>query len=278
MATDEGIWSSDDADENWRRLSAPRPGLAVWSLARHPNDLNTILAGYEPCAIYRSSDDGMTWSMLPVNTTFPAISTHPDIPKRVISIAIDPTNTEQIYASVEVGGLLRSLNGGQSWENVIDGIYLDEGFVDVHSVIISAKYSGLLTIATRFGTFRSDDRGGHWRDLRAPRLRPAGSYCRVLRYAPGDSETIYLAAGSDFDGDRSALCISRDNGANWQMAEPGVWLKTPIFGLAVGPNYPDHVFFSSKIGQIVYSLDRGKSWAVNPLPHGAGHVFSLAVG
>jgi hypothetical protein len=62
------------------------------------------------------------------------------------------------------------------------------------------------------------------------------------------------------------------------MAEPDVWLKTPIFGLAVDANNPNHVFYSSKIGQLVYSRDRGKTWAVNPLPAGAGHVFSLAAG
>jgi photosystem II stability/assembly factor-like uncharacterized protein len=278
VATDDGLWRSDAAGETWRRLDAPKPEHAIWSLARHPSDLDTIFAGYEPCAIYRSTDDGMTWSKLPVIATFPAVSMHPDIPKRVISIAIDPTDTKQIYASVEVGGLLRSLDGGQSWENVIDGIYSDEGFVDVHSVIVNSQHSGQLTIATRFGTFRSDDRGTHWRDLKAPRMRPAGSYCRVLRYAPGDDATIYLAAANDFDGDRGALFITHDNGESWQMAEPGVWLKTPIFGLAVDPNNPNNVFFSSKIGQLVYSRDRGRTWAVNPLPHGAGHVFALAAG
>ena len=70
----------------------------------------------------------------------------------------------------------------------------------------------------------------------------------MLRYAPGDGNTLYLAAANDFDGDRGALFISRDNGASWQKTEPGVWLKTPLFGLAVDPNHPDNVFYSSKIG------------------------------
>jgi len=173
---------------------------------------------------------------------------------------------------------LRSLDGGASWRNVIDGIYIDEGFVDIHSVVVNPAHAGQLTIATRFGVFRSDDRGEHWRSLEAPLIRPVGSYCRVLRYAPGDANTLYLAAANDFDGDRGALFISRDDGRSWRQAEPGVALRTPIFGLAVDPNNPDSVFFSSKIGQLVYSRDRGKTWAVNPLPPGAGHVFSLAAG
>ncbi len=178
-----------------------------------------------------------------------------------------------MYASIEVGGLLRSLDGGATWRNIIDGIYIDEGFVDIHSVVVNPDREGQLTIATRFGAFRSDDRGVHWRNLEAPLMRPVGSYCRVLRYAPNDGNALYLAAANDFDGDRGALFISEDNGGSWLKAEPGVSLKTPIFGLAVDPNNPDNVFYSSKIGQLVYSRDRGKSWAVNPLPAGAGTFF-----
>jgi photosystem II stability/assembly factor-like uncharacterized protein len=274
----DGVWRSDDAGESWRRLGASKPGLGVWSLADHPREPATLFAGYEPCAIHRSTDDGATWSKLDVDLAFPAVSAHPDIPKRVISIAVDPCNPQEIYASIEVGGLVRSLDGGATWQNVIDGIYIDEGFVDIHSVVVNPVQAGQLTIATRFGVFRSDDKGAHWRNLEAPLLRPAGSYCRVLRYAPNDGNTLYLAAANDFDGDRGALFMSSDNGASWLKAEPDVVLRTPIFGLAVDPNTPDSVFFSSKIGQLVYSRDRGKTWAVNPLPPGAGHVFSLAVG
>ena len=278
IGTHDGVWRSDDAGEGWRRLSAPKPELAVWSLAFHPKEPDILFAGYEPCAIYRSVNDGETWSRLVVDVTFPAVSANPDIPKRVISIAVDPGNPREMYASIEVGGLLQSVDGGESWRNIIDGLYLDEGFVDIHSVVVNPLHCRQLTIATRFGVFRSDDGGAHWRSLEAPLMRPVGSYCRVLRYAPNDANTLYLAAANDFDGDRGALFISHDNGASWRKAEASVALKTPIFGLAVDPNNPENVFYSSKIGQLVYSRDRGKTWAVNPLPAGAGHVFSLAAG
>jgi len=278
IGTDHGIWRSDDAGDSWRQLSAPKPELAVWSLGRHPHDPYTIFAGYEPCAIYRSRDDGSTWEKLPVNVTFPAVSDHRHIPKRIISIAVDPASPDEIYASLEVGGLLRSIDGGRSWVNLIDGLYIDEGSVDIHSVVVNPKHLGQLTVATRFGTFRSVDRGLHWHDLKAPLLRPIGSYCRVLAYAPGDAETLYLAAGNDFDGDRGALFVSRDDGATWKQADLGIPLKTTIFGLAVNSYRPDHVFCSSKIGQVLHSYDRGRHWRVNPLPHSVGHVFALAVG
>ena len=216
VGTHDGIWRSDDAGDSWRRLDAPKPGLGVWSLASHPAEPHTLFAGYEPCGIHRSTDGGKTWTALPVHVRYPAVSDRPEIPKRVISIAVDPSNPREIYASLEVGGLLRSLDGGASWENVIDGLYLDEGFVDIHAVVVNPKIPGQLTIATRFGVFRSDDRGAHWRDLKAPLLRPIGSYCRRLCYAPNDGNTLYLGAANDFDGDRGALFITRDNGSSWE--------------------------------------------------------------
>jgi len=278
VGTHDGIWRSDDRGMSWRSLSARAPGLGVWSLTRHPSLPDTIFAGYEPCAVLRSDNDGEPWQELDLRPSYPAVSDNPDIPKRVISIAVDPSNTDDIYASVEVGGLLRSPDSGQTWKNIIDGLYIDEGFVDVHSVMVNPKRPGQLTIATRFGTFRSDDRGDHWRDLKAPLMRPIGSYCRCLRYAPGDGDTLYLGAANDFDGDRGALFISRDNGVSWQKADPGTLLKTPIFGLAVDPNRPDNVMYSTKIGQLIYSTDKGRNFSSNPLPHGSGHVFALAAG
>lgn len=278
IGTEDGLWRSEDFGDTWRRLNAPKPELAVWSLARHPHDPDIIFAGYEPCAIYRSTNDGSTWQKLAINATFPAVSNHVHIPKRIISIVVDPASPDEIYASIEVGGLLRSVDDGRSWVNLIDGLYIDEGFVDIHSVVVNPKFSGELTVATRFGTFRSVDRGQHWHDLKAPLLRPIGSYCRRLAYAPGSPDTLYLAAGNDFDGDKGAFFVSRDNGIAWEEAEVGVPLKTTIFGLAVNPNQPNHVFCSSKIGQVLRSDDCGRHWKVNPLPPAVGHVFALAAG
>ena len=87
------------AESNVTLPSGARP-RDVWRTLRAEH---RELAGYEPCAIFRTTDDGATWQKLPVNVTFPAVSDHPDVPKRVISIAVDPANPSEIYASLEVG-------------------------------------------------------------------------------------------------------------------------------------------------------------------------------
>ena len=279
IGTQDGVWRSEDCGDTWRRLSAPSPGLAVWSLSRHPHHSETIFAGYEPCAIVRSVDDGASWETLPVEATFPDITMRPEpMPKRVLGVAVDPTEPEAIYACLEIGGLLRSLDCGRTWTNVVDGLYVNEDSVDLHSVVVSPTHAGAVTVASRIGAFRSADRGGHWRDLAVPSLRPRGTYCRKLVYAPASPETLYLAAGNDFDGDRGALFVSDDDAASWRMLDLGAPLKTTVFAVAVDPNLPDHVFCTTKIGQVFRSTDRGKHWRMNALPAGVGHVFALAAG
>jgi photosystem II stability/assembly factor-like uncharacterized protein len=279
IGTQTGVWRSDDAGDTWRNLGAPKPGLAVWSLTIHPRDNNTIFAGYEPCSICLSRDDGATWEKLPLEVTFPEITLCPaPLPKRVLSVAVDPTNPNEIYAGIEIGGLLRSVDGGRSWECVTEGLYPNEDAVDVHSVVVNPSRAGEISLATRIGLFRSVDRGRHWRNLHVPLLRPRGTYCRSLVYAPDDPDTLYLAAGNDFDGDMGALFVSHDGGSRWEFVDLGTSLKTTVFALAVTPTQPECVFCTTKIGQVFASTDRGRHWEVHSLPAGVGHIFALGVG
>jgi photosystem II stability/assembly factor-like uncharacterized protein len=89
--TQDGVYRSADHGGHWERLSAPKPGLAVWSLQFHPRDPDVIFAGYEPYAIYRSDNGGKSWDRLPMDVTFPDVTVRPVVsPKRILGIAIDP--------------------------------------------------------------------------------------------------------------------------------------------------------------------------------------------
>jgi photosystem II stability/assembly factor-like uncharacterized protein len=277
IGTQSGISRSDDQGDTWHRLPAPSPGLAVWSLARHPLEADIIFAGYEPSQIYRSDNDGETWVKLPLCNSFPDITTGNEMPKRITAMAIDRANSREMYASLEIGGLLRTQDGGRHWDAAIDGLYVVEDAVDLHSVVVSPAHPGRITITTRVGTFRSDDRGDHWRKLSVPPLREKGSYCRAITYAPDLPETLYLGAGNDFDGDKGALFTSNDDGATWRAADLPGPLKSTVFAIAVNPRLPNHLHCATKNGGVFSSEDSGKSWRYVPLPRGAGHIFSLAL-
>jgi photosystem II stability/assembly factor-like uncharacterized protein len=277
IGTQSGIFRSDDGGDTWRRLAAPAPALAVWSLTRDPVNPDVIFAGYEPCDIHRSEDNGESWKRLPVVGSYPDVTAAPDMPKRVTAIAVDRANPRELYASLEIGGLLRSLDAGQHWAAAIDGLYVVEDAVDLHAVVVSPAAAGRLTVTTRVGVFRSDDHGEHWRKLPVPALREKGSYCRAIAYAPDRPETLYLGAGNDFDGDKGALFVSDDEGATWRAADLLGPLKSTVFAIAVNARLPEQVHCASKNGGVFSSIDRGRSWRYAPLPRGAGHVFSLAL-
>lgn len=278
IGTQIGIFASNDAGESWHQAAAPKPGLAVWSLVRHPLDSDCVLAGYEPPLIARSNDDGESWSGHEVSAGFPDVTAGQEMPKRITGIAVDAAKPQHMYASLEIGGLLKSTDGGNLWHAAIDGLYVVEDSVDLHGVVVSPARSGRVTVTTRVGTFRSDDGGSHWRKLPVPALREKGSYCRAITYAPGRPETLYLGAGNDFDGDRGALFISEDDGSSWVSIELPGPVKSTIFAIATSSRFPRGICCASKNGGVFVSENGGSSWSYAPLPRGAGHVFSLAIG
>lgn len=279
VGTQEGLYRSNDHGEHWARLSAPAPGLAVWSLAVHPHDPDVMLAGYEPCAIARTADGGATWQLLAVEVTFPDVTLGPDPqPKRVTGIAIDPSYPDELYASVEVGGLLRSLDSGATWECVTEGLYVVDDPVDLHGVMVTRGRPRVVDVIGRIGMFRSPDGGAHWRHVALPPLTPRGTYCRTLRAAPDDPDTLYIAAGTDFAGDEGALFASEDNGTTWRQLDLGATPRSTLFAFDIDPQRPEHLYCASSRGEVFVSRNRGASWVANPLPAGATQVYALAVG
>ena len=119
-----------------------------------------MYAGYEPCAIYRSENAVETWRRTNTDSVvFPHITTYlPPAGKRVLEITADPSNPLDVYAAIEVGGLLASRDGGDYWESIIDGPYVQNNTLDLHGVQVSPASPGVVYIVCQVGTFRSRDR------------------------------------------------------------------------------------------------------------------------
>jgi hypothetical protein len=108
IGTQIAIFRSDNHGDTWPRLTAPAPELAAWSLARHPTARDIIYAGYAPPAAFRSNNDGETGEKLPVSASSPDVTAGSEMPKRITAIAVRAANSHEIYASLEIGGLLGS--------------------------------------------------------------------------------------------------------------------------------------------------------------------------
>jgi Sortilin, neurotensin receptor 3, len=275
----DGVYRSDDQGDHWTPLPAPAPGTAVWSVGLHPRDPEVLLAGYEPAALHRSANGGLSWQPLHLDATFPDVTVRPQPrPKRITGIAVDPNCPGELYCSVEVGGLLRSLDDGKTWEGVTDGLYTTDDAVDLHGVAVCPAHPGSIYVVGRIGMFHSPDRGRHWQHVPVPAMTTRGTYCRGLRVAPDDPDTLYVGAGTAFEGTEGALFKSRDRGRTWTRLDLGATPRSTVFAIAIDARRPDHVGCVAKGGELWRSRDRGATWQAHPLPSGATQVYALALG
>ncbi|ETX07939.1 MAG: hypothetical protein ETSY2_08255 [Candidatus Entotheonella gemina] len=287
--TQAGVYRSDDQGEHWEALEAPRAGQDVWSLTFHPQNPDILYAGYEPCAIYRSEDSGAHWQCMHTDDViFPHITTvMPPLCKRVIGIAIDPSDPQDMYAAIEVGGLLASRDGGASWASITNGPYVRNNTLDLHGVQVSAAEPGVVHIVTQIAMFRGRNRGQLWEHEQVEDLFPGGSYCRDLRVAPDDPNTLYMAAGAGGGGapkgtpEAGVLFRSRDLGASWHRVDIGETPPSRMASIAFDAANPSRIYCCAQRGQVYGSQDGGESWQANPMPldlSRSRHIYAMVCG
>ncbi|MBI3965101.1 MAG: hypothetical protein HY329_05645, partial [Chloroflexi bacterium] len=117
---ERGLWRSDDAGATWRSIGDGLPHrfvLAVTVSAQERSGAEGVLwAGTEPSALFRSEDGGSTWQERPALRALPSAPTWSFPPKpwthHVRSIALHPDDPRHLYVAIELGGVMRSLDGG----------------------------------------------------------------------------------------------------------------------------------------------------------------------
>ena len=277
--TQLGPYRSDDHGAHWQEVGVPDRGQPVWSFLFHPRDPDVMFVGYENCEIYRSEDAGRTWKPLPVSVRFPDITTAPGANpvKRVLMMAASETEPDLLYAAIEVGGIIRSIDGGASWENLSEGQYVNDDTVDMHGVLASRWRPGTIYSIGRAGMFVSPDAGDHWKHVPLEPLNAKSMiYCRDIREVPGNPRKIWVSAGADFRSDTGVLLYSRDGGDSWTRVDMGMKPGATMFKLAIDERQPERISCATNGGEIFSSEDAGESWRSLPaLPEGQ-LIYALA--
>ena len=278
VGTQHGPYRSTDHGEHWEKLDVPDHGLPVWSLMIDPRDPDVLYAGYENCEIFRSDDGGEHWRPLPVAVRFPEVSVAPGAnpAKRVLELAANPADPDELYGAVEVGGVIRSLDGGEHWDNMSHGQYVNDDTVDTHGVLVGRWRPGTVFAISRAGLFSSTDQGRHWASARLEPLNAKGqTYCRDIHEVPGDPKTLWVAAGAGFQSDVGALFRSKDGGSSWTRVDMGVKPRATMFSIVFDERQPKRMFCATGGGEVFASEDGGASWAERPLPSGATQVYAM---
>src|SRR5437879_1530007 len=113
IGTHDGPYLSRNGGDSWERLALPESGLQVWSVLVHPRDPRRIYVGTSPVGVFRSDDGGDTWRRLPKAILPERVKM--GFACRVMRLAADPARPETIRAGLDVGGVMKSEDGGETW-------------------------------------------------------------------------------------------------------------------------------------------------------------------
>jgi len=289
VGTQQGPYCSEDGGKSWRALPLPGEKKVVWSILLHPEDTGVIYVGAEDLAIYKTTDGGQSWRLLP--TVEPAGLCRMGFPSRVIRLALDPSAPDEIYAGVEVGGVIRSLDGGDSWNDISAGLLTlaeqphlksrigsdtdTEGMMDSHALTVSPAAPGTVILATRMGLFRSRDRGESWEEMGIGRFSPL-TYARDVQVFPHDPKVMHAALSVAATSDAGSLYQSRDLGATWSRLDHDVEINSTLMIIATSHQDSKRIYCAARRGQVFGTEDGGTSWRTLPLPKGVEGVYALA--
>lgn len=291
-ATNRGLYRSDDQGSTWTILVETVTGEIMFSILFHPLDPQVIFVGTGPIGLLKSLDGGKTWRRMPapnVSDRFAGAML-----TRIMRMAISPHEPDVLWAGMEVNGLMRSDDGGETWTDLNDHLIAlakdpnlqstiitkdpSEGMLDVHSISVSTAAPGAVFVACRMGLFRGDEKGAKWTDMGIGRYSEGQvRYGREILPAPWDPKVMFACVGNHARGEHGRLYRSEDTGANWKQLDNGVSVVTPMIGVAVDRDGQQSIHCVGR-KQSFSSLDGGKTWRELPMPAEAGSAVTIAFG
>ncbi len=253
--TDKGIYRSDDAGGSWRHLESPLDDYVTWSLAIDPQEPRVMFAGTGTPSLptlFRSTDSGETWGRRPVQMAekCPNVS----VP-RVTAIVVDPVDRRNVWAGVEVDGVRRSTDGGETW-TTINGAIPNP---DIHNMAVAPGSPSRIFVVASDEVYITGDNGETWSSVGVPEKFPWG-YPRGIKVRPDKPEEVYLTIGDTFLGTIGAVMRSRDAGASWEELSLPVRPNSAMWVVEVAPSQGPTVFAGSVFGYLYRSEDGGDTW------------------
>jgi photosystem II stability/assembly factor-like uncharacterized protein len=281
------VHASADDGKSWESRDTGLTQNDVYSLAaQRINGRVRLFAGTEPAHLYFSDDLGANWTELPSLRSVPSVPkwSFPAPPHigHVKHINFDPDHPTTIYASVEVGGLLRSADGGEHWEE-FSGLY-----EDVHRLMIHPCNPRFLYAVTGRGLYTGPDAGARW-DQWTRREDEIGGYPDGFVFRPSDPKVMLMTAAHDAPGTwrtthfaGARISRSKDGGRTWEILRNGLpdRLQASIEAFCLEEaGEAAQVFAATTSGDVFRSEDMGDHWQkiISGLPaiSKSGHYRNL---
>ena len=262
----------------------------VWHLEPSLSEPDTVYAGVEDAALFRTTDGGKTWAELS------GLRGHGTGPQWqpgaggmcLHTILLDPER-QRIYTAISAAGAFRSDDGGTSWKPINRGLHSqyipDPGAEVGHCVHRLARHPSrpeVLFMQKHWDVLRSDDAGEQWREVSDDLPTDFGFVIDVHAHEP---ETVYVVPiKSDAEHyppeGRLRVYRSRTGGGNWEPLTQGLpqkdcYVNVLRDAMSIDGLDPCGVYFGTTGGQVYASADSGDTWA--PIVRDLPAVLSVEV-
>src|SRR6202163_2639801 len=263
----------------------------VWHLEPSLKDSDTVYAGVEDAAIFRSTDGGENWKELP------GLRGHGTGPKWqpgaggmcLHTIILDPSNPQRMWIAISAAGAFRTNDAGNTWKPINQGLrsqYIPDPNAEighcVHHIAMNPKRPGVLFMQKHWDVMRSDNAGENWHEVSGDLPTDFGFAIDVHAHEP---ETIYvvpITSDSDHFVPEGKLRVyrSRTGGNEWEPLTKGLpqkdcYVNVLRDALAVDSAESCGIYFGTTGGQVYASADSGDSW--NAIMRDLPSVLSVQV-
>ncbi len=280
---DQGLWRSSDAGRSWQHVDEGIAHGRVMSVAvsavERAGGYGVVYTGTEPSAVFRSEDGGTSWRELATLRQLPSAPTWSFPPRPYTShirwITLDSLQPGRVFAAAEAGALLRSLDGGETWEDREPDGPFDTHTLVMHPLLPNRLYSAAGDGFMRPGTgfVQSDDGGDTW-------YRPDEGlehhYLWSVAADPADPNTLVISAAHGpqqaHNPQQAESAIYRRSGSNaWQQVREGLPQPRGLLASVVTANEAEPgVFYASGNLDVFRSTNAGLSWEMLPIRWPAG--------
>ena len=256
----------------------------VWHLEPDLDDPNTIYAGVEDAALFRSADGGMTWQELPgLRGHGSGPSWQPGAGGMCLhTIILDPHDPGRIFIAISAAGAFRSDDSGQTWRPINRGLrsdYIPDPTAEVghcvHHIAMHPTHPNVLFMQKHWDVMRSDNAGESWQEVSGNLPTDFGFAIDVHAQEPNTIYVVPIKSDSEHFPPEGKLRVyrSRSGGNEWEALTNGLpqrdcYVNVLRDAMAVDAIDPCGVYFGTTGGQVYVSADSGDNWTsiVRDLP------------
>ncbi len=263
----------------------------VWHLEPSLTDADTVYAGVEDAALFKSTDGGATWHELSGLRDAKGALWQPGAGGMCLhTIVLDPTDANRIYVAISAAGAFRTDDGGATWLPINKGLVSPWELPDpqadvghcVHSIAMHRNRPGVLFMQKHWDVMRSDNAGDLWRDISGNLPSDFGFPIAVHAHEPETVYVVPIKSDSEHFPPEGKLRVyrSRAGGTEWEALTDGLpqsdcYVNVLRDAMAVDSLDSCGIYFGTTGGQVYVSPDGGDHWQT--IVHDLPAVLSVEV-